>query len=916
VTDPLTPRSSAIWHAQLFGSFKVANSRETHTRFESKRSIALLAYLIIHPKGQSREALADRLWPEADLTTARNRLKQTLASLRRLLEPPGVQRESVFIANRDTIALQPGSISSDYQEFIAAFQSQNHSAIQQIAREEFLPGIYDEWLDDIRLWIESNTDEQRFIPQFPLPPTATVEQSVPKPSLNRHIPTRVTNFFGRDSETNTILERLQTSRLVTITGIGGTGKTRLSLNVAENADFTNITFVSLAEVDDPEQLLPTVLNALGTSPASKLTPLETLAQLIKGDEHLIILDNLEQLVGPKTAQILNSFLETCPSIRILASSRIPLDNDGEADFPLFPLPIPTSQQTLAEIADSPAARLFIDRARKSRADFQITDHNRDHITTLLQKLGGMPLALELCAAWSHVLTPAQMLAKLNEDNSLLVSKRKDVPERQRSLIDAFTTTTSLLTQNQIDLLIQLSAFRGGWSIELLNAVAPQGDHLDTLSDLTRAALLKSDPENESIRFSMLESLRQFANNLPDSRSLKSEVQQNLLSTFIELSAKTYSCLPEPKFNIESERDWSQFWNLEWDNLRAAISFALSQRRFNDVAQLLFNIEWIWRMFNRESEVISWLSQIQDEPDASELAQLQSKILTCYHGVTKGYEQLIELLPKSETTGDQLRAFHLFAIANLLAHYRKWDQIEQYAEQAIPIALRINEFRIAGKSHHTIGIAYQLRGFSDKSVSHFDKAEEYVRKANRIHDLLSILYDRAFRASEIGENQTAILLFQEIINQNHLTVDVRLISKSYNLLGVTHHRDKNWTEGNSALVKSIELYGKNQDYQGLLYPLWNLGLALCSLNQFMIGVPLLANSINIWENILGLELSPEEVTQVKNAYSEAESALGKELQLALERKGRNMTISEVTEFSAAALQNGILEFKNGTEAKIL
>lgn len=911
-----TPRSSAIWHANLFGQFKVANQRETHTRFESKRAIALLAYLIIFPKGQSREALADRLWPDADLTTARNRLKQTLSSLRRLLEPPGIEKESVLIASRASIALQPGSISSDYIEFIEALQQKNNHHILHFANEEFLPGIYDEWLDDIRLWIESNSVENKFVPQFTAPPYLAIETTPLKSSKNVHIPKKVTNFFGRDSETQSVLERLNNYRLVTITGIGGTGKTRLSLNVAENADFANITFVSLAEVDDPTQLLPTILNALGSSISNKLTPLETLAQLIKGDEHLIILDNLEQLAGPKTAQVLNSFLETCSSIRILASSRIPLDNDGEADFPLYPLPVPSNEQSLAEIAESPSARLFIDRARKSRADFQITENNRQHLVALFQKLGGMPLAIELCAAWSHVLTPSQMLAKLESDDSLLISKRVDIPQRQRSLIDAFTTTTSLLSQKQLDLLKKLSTFRGGWSIELLNAVSPHDDHLETLSELSRAALIRSNSERSSIRFSMLESLRQFADGLPDEKNLKYTTQESLFECFIDLAEKTYFCQPDDQFYVQNELEWSTFWLLEWDNLRASISFALSQNRFDEIAQLLFNIEWIWRMFNRESEATSWLRQIEDNSQASHYARIQAKILICYHGINKGYEKLIEILPESENVGDQLRAFHFFAIANLLSYYRKWDQIEQYAEQAIQIALRVNEYRIAGKSHHTIGISYQLRGFSDKSPFHFDKAEDYVRKANRIHDLLSILYDRAFRAGEIGENQTAEHLFKEIIDQHHLTGDRRLISKSHNLLGTTLHQDRKWAEGNNHLVKSIEIYGSIQDYQGLLYPLWNLGLALCSLGQFMIGVPLLASSINIWENILGLELSPEELLQVENAYAFAEQSIGKELRLTLERKGKSMTIAEVTGFSIAALKNGLLEFEDGVQAKKL
>lgn len=913
--DGQAPRKSAVWHANLFGQFTVSNARETHKRFESKRAIALLAYLIIHPEGQPREALADRLWPEADILAARNRLKQTLASLRRLLEPPGEENGSVLFADRTTIGIQPGAISSDYGDFLAAFHSGDEGRIQEIASREFLPGIYDEWLDDTRLWVESNSHNQNYVPQFSVPPSIHLPPREEKQPQTIQIPRRMTNFFGRDGETTSVLEQLRGSRFVTITGIGGIGKTRLTLNVAEHADFANITFVSLAEVDDPSQLLQTILNSLGFSKSGQQTPLETLAQLNRSEDHLIILDNLEQLAGPETAQLLGALLEMCPTTKILASSRIPVGIDGETYFPLFPLPVPQETQTLAEVADSPTTRLFVDRARKSRADFQITERNFEQLKSLFQKLGGMPLAIELCAAWSHVLTPSQMIAKLESDDSLLVSKRKDVPDRQRSLLDAFATTTSLLTPEQLDLLIQLSVFRGGWSIELLNCVTEGQDSLDLVSDLTRAALVIAEPSDSELRFWMLESLRQFAEGLPDDQGLKETLQTNLFELFLDLSKRTFTSAPQPRFRIENELGWSQFWNLEWDNLRASITHAIGSERFSDVSHLLFNTEWYWRMYSRESEVVSWLNQVVENPNAPKEAKLRAEILVAYHTGPQGFERLIELLPESENSDELLRVFHLYATSNQLSHYRKWDQIEQYASQAIPIAIRIGEFRLAGKSHHNIGIGLQLRGMSEESVYHFDEAERLVRKANRIHDLLSLLYDRAFRATDIGELETGIMLFKEVIDRQHQTGDQKLISRCYNLLGTTYHLTGKWTEGNAALAKSIDIYAGMQDLDGALYPLWNLGLALPSIGEFRIGVPLLASSIHVWENILGFELAPEEKAQVERALSAADESIGKELRLALERKGRSMSLSELNEFVNTALQRGHLDFEENTVARV-
>ncbi len=913
--DGQAPQKSAVWHASLFGQFTVSNARETHKRFESKRAIALLAYLIIHPDGQPREALADRLWPEADIVAARNRLKQTLAALRRLLEPPGEESGSVLVADRVTIGIQPGAISSDYGDFLAAFKAGDDARIQEIASREFLPGIYDEWLDDVRLWIESNSHNQNFVPQLNVHPATQIPVREQKQAQTIQIPRRVTNFYGRDGETTAVLEQLRVNRFVTITGIGGIGKTRLSLNVAEHADFANIAFVSLAEVDDPSQLLQTILNSLGFSKSGQQTPLETLAQLNRSESHLIILDNLEQLAGPETAKLLSALLEMCPSTKILASSRIPVGIDGETYFPLFPLPVPQENQTLAEVANLPTTRLFVDRARKSRADFQITERNFEPLKSLFQKLGGMPLAIELCAAWSHVLTPSQMIAKLESDDSLLVSKRKDVPDRQRSLLDAFATTTSLLTQEQLDLLIQLSVFRGGWSIELLNAVTGGQDSLDLVSELTRAALVIAETDNSELRFSMLESLRQFAESLPDERSLKASLQTNLFELFLDLSKKTFKSAPEPRFQIENEFGWSQFWNLEWDNLRASVTHALAAGRHDEVSHLMFNTEWYWRMYSRESEVVSWLHQVVENQNAPKEAKLRAEILIAYHTGTKGFGRLLELLPESESADDLLRVFHLYAASNQLAFYRKWDQIEIYASQAIPIAIRIGEYRLAGKSHHNIGIGYQLRGMSEESVFHFDQAERLIRKANRIHDLLSLLYDRAYRATSIGELETGIMLFKEVIDRQHQTGDQKLISRCYNLLGTTYHRSGKWTEGNAALAKSIEIYTGMQDLGGALYPLWNLGLYLPALGEFRIGVPLLAASIHIWENILGLELSPEEKVEVENMVTAADESIGKELRLALERKGRSMSLSELNEFVNTALQRGHLDFEESTVARV-
>ena len=437
---PTPSNHAASWRIELLGQLRASSGDLVITQFGSRKVAALLARLALYPKrAQAREELIDLLWPNTDLDTGRNRLRQALFALRRLLEPPGAAQ--VLILDRSSVRLNPAAFSCDVAEFEVHVRARDGAAAQALYIGELLPGHYDEWIVDERSRLAALAD--RMVaptdgrtaettkpaamampdpePGMRLQPTETL-----RPDRQELLPAYVARFFGREAQIEQLGQMLKTHRLITLLGPGGSGKTRLAAEVARRRRqaYAVVAFVALAECSRPDEL-PARLRAALRLPDGQGDAVEQLKLYLHTRPTLLVLDNFEQLVAPGGAQVLEQLLQGLPELHLLVSSRRVLDVDGERSFDVPPLPLPDAGDDLAACAANPSVALFVDRAQGARAGFHLNARNRGDIEALCAALEGVPLAIELAASHAHALSAADMRTQMDAHTSTSTERTLD-----------------------------------------------------------------------------------------------------------------------------------------------------------------------------------------------------------------------------------------------------------------------------------------------------------------------------------------------------------------------------------------------------------------------------------------------------------------------------------------------------------
>jgi predicted ATPase/DNA-binding SARP family transcriptional activator/Tfp pilus assembly protein PilF len=374
------------------------------------------------------------------------------------------------------------------------------------------------------------------------------------------LPSPISRFFGREVEIATLCALLEDGeRLVTLTGPGGSGKTRLAIEVARQlaarsgseARFSILQWAPLADLTEPERLSERIRIALELAADPERTPIDQLIAALADTPALLLLDNLEHLL-PGAAAVLRELMERLPRLSVLTTSRRRLDLPGEQIFPVAPLPLPAH-----DLEECPSVQLFLDRAHGIRPRFRLTPENRGAVAEVCVRLEGLPLAIELAAARAGVLTPVQMVARLGERFDLLTREGEASGERHRSLRAAVEWSYRLLSSLQQRVLCRLSVFRGGWTLEAAEAVCGEPGVLDAIETLTSASLIHAEEQEGAMRFSMLETIREFGGE-----SLTAEEERAVR----QRHAAFYLALAEA-------RPGCQRLEAEHDNLRAALDWA-------------------------------------------------------------------------------------------------------------------------------------------------------------------------------------------------------------------------------------------------------------------------------------------------------------------------------------------------------
>jgi predicted ATPase/class 3 adenylate cyclase len=550
------------------------------------------------------------------------------------------------------------------------------------------------------------------------PPLTTLERS------NHNLPLQLTSFIGRERELTEAKKLLASTRLLTFIGPGGTGKSRLSLQVAAEqlSEFKDgVWLTELAPLADPAYVISTIATTFHLREVQGVPLSETVSDYLRGKHLLLILDNCEHLVEA-CAQITNQLLHNCPNLKIITSSREALGIDGETVYSVPSLALPSAQGDRSkDWMEYESMRLFIERAIHVNSQFTLTSENAPSVAQICERLDGIPLAIELAAARVKLFTPRQIAERLGDRFKLLTGGSRTALPRQQTLHALIDWSYLTLNESEQSVLRRLAVFSGGWAFEAAEAVAGEMEAMEGLSGLVNKSLVHVEEQEGQSRYRYLETIRQYAMEKLLESGDAIDARDRHLAHFLDLSRRA-----ERHFRTPQRLAWMNQLEAEHDNIRAALSWALESDP-ESALRMVVLLSLFWQSHNYLTEGCNWCQAAISRAEGSSLDR--DKI-------------------------DPTRAQAYTALAMLSVNRGDHQSGQTAARKSVAIARRIDDKLTLVRALNSLGFTSAFLGDITLAFDSLHESEDICRKVGYREELAEVLQALVYVTMEVHGSQAA------------------------------------------------------------------------------------------------------------------------------------------------------------------
>jgi predicted ATPase/class 3 adenylate cyclase len=640
-----------------------------------------------------------------------------------------------------------------------------------------------------------------------------------------NLPAQPNAFMGRERELGEVKRLLAERRLLTLTGPGGIGKTRLALQSAADLvdDFEHgVYFVELAPISDPALVASTIAQALEIEEVAGKSTAQTLKNYLRERQMLLVLDNFEQVLD--AAPVVSELLTAAPRLKVLATSREQLSLYSESEYSVPPLALPDLKQQplLSSLMQYAAVKLFIERSQAVNMDFQLSEDNALAVAEICIRLDGLPLAIELAAGRSRHLPPEQLLSQLSNRLETLHSSFRDLPTRQRTLRGAIGWSYDLLNADERSLFAALSIFSGGWTLAAAKAVCAclNLDVAPTLESLLDKNLVRREVDEEA-RYLMLETIREYAAECLNASDRAETLAQSHADYYLALAQEAENGLLG-----QQQAQWLDRLEAEHNNFRTTLTHFIRLQVADSALQLASGLYRFWNWRGHIIEGRQWFNQVLALPGAT--TQIRAKAL--YSAAMAAWPQqdmaaakvlLLESRDTSATVDDHLgMARALLGLGIISVEQGEFISADGYYQQSLELFRGLNDERGIQICLNNLGVqATYLKQYA-RALELYQESLERSRTHGDLQSIAKTLANLAEVAGNIGDNKSlrsyaeeALQLYRRLKSLEGITVCCLHLAKYWLSQGDADQAQSMVDEG---LTLAVQLGNKSMEAQALMW----------------------------------------------------------------------------------------------------